>query len=396
MRAWVHYLAAKALTVRCGGYDRPDRQIVTDCRIRSRAGQSAVFTMASRKTYRRRVPAWTFSGELLDGAAGERVVIGTGPEQPLPGRFGLAGLVDAHAHPSVDVDQDGPFLADRVSAEAKLRDYAAHGVTVVRDVGGLNTVTLDFAQTPMTGRPVVSAAGRFLAAPGRYFPRMYVPTSADHLLDAIREEVRAGAEWIKIIGDFPEWGDAGPVPDTLDMTYDLDTLRRSVELAHSLGVRLALHSNLPASELVAIGVDSFEHGTGLTRADVEALGARRGAWTPTLGAIMAQRNAPDAALRRRIAEAREHMRDLLPYALGCGVHVLAGTDVVVTIAEEIALLAECGLTVEQALAAAGSSAREYLGVQPEGDLVTYDADPRANPEVLSSPASVIIRGVRVV
>ncbi|MGH8861546.1 MAG: amidohydrolase family protein, partial [Jatrophihabitantaceae bacterium] len=259
----------------------------------------------------------------------------------------------------------------------------------------LNTVTLDFARNPMPGRPLVTAAGRFLSAPGRYFPRMYTPTSPDHLVDAIRDEVDAGAGWIKIIGDFPQWSETGPVPDSLEMSYDIDTLRRAVHTAHSLGARLALHSNLPASELVAIGVDSFEHGTALTREDVQALGARGGAWTPTLGAIMAQRHAPDPAVRKRVAEIREHMRDVLPHAITHGVRVLAGTDVVATIAEEIALLADCGLTVEQALAAAGSHARNYLGIAPDGDLVTYHTDPRTHPEILTTPASVIIRGVRV-
>ncbi len=100
-------------------------------------------------------------------------------------------------------------------------------------------------------------------------------------------------------------------------------------------------------------------------------------------------------MRKRIAEIRERLREVLPHALAHGVRVLAGTDVVATIAEEIALLADFGLTVEQALAAAGSTARDYLGVSPEGDLVTYDADPRSHPEILTSPAAVVIRGVRV-
>jgi imidazolonepropionase-like amidohydrolase len=342
------------------------------------------------------MPAWTFSGVLLDGAPREHVVVGTGEQERLPGRFALAGLVDSHAHPSVAVDEHGPFLADRAFAEATLDEYAVRGVSVVRDVGGLNTVTLDFARAPMPGRPVMTAAGRFLSAPGRYFPRMYTPTTADALLDAIRAEVAAGAEWIKIIGDFPQWGESGPLPDSLAMTYDLDTLRRATETVHSLGARLALHSNLPAAELVTMGVDSFEHGTALTRDDVEALGARGGAWTPTLGAVLSQRNSPDPAIRSRVAELRERFRNVLPYAVARGVRVLAGTDTMVTIAEEIALLADCGLTPEQALAAAGSTARQFLGIAPEGDLVTYDADPRSDPDILARPAAVVIRGQRVV
>ena len=35
-----------------------------------------------------------------------------------------------------------------------------------------------------------------------------------------------------------------------------------------------------------------------------------------------------------------------------------------------------GLTVPQAIAAAGSRARDFLGIHPAGDIVTYDDDPR--------------------
>ena len=78
-----------------------------------------------------------------------------------------------------------------------------------------------------------------------------------------------------------------------------------------------------------------------------------------------------------------------------GVRVLAGTDVAGTIADEIALLADHGLTAEQAIAAAGSLARDFLGIHPAGDIVTYDHDPREDPHVLASPAAVLVRGVRV-
>jgi imidazolonepropionase-like amidohydrolase len=339
--------------------------------------------------------AWTFSGEFLDGLQRDEISIGSGDPQTLPGRFALAGLVDSHAHPSVTADDGEPFLADRRYAENKLDEYAARGVTLIRDAGGLSTVTLDFARSPMPARPLVTAAGRYLSTADRYFPKMYVPTSPDQLLDAIRDEVAAGAQWVKIIGDFPHWGEAGPVRDSLAMTYDVDTLRQAVQTAHSLGARLALHSMLPAADLVAIGVDSFEHGHALSREDVEALGARAGAWTPTLSATMFHRDHPDPVVRDRVSALSERLRDVLPHAVAHGVRVLAGTDVYGTIDQEIRLLAEFGLTVEQAIAAAGSVARDYLGIAPEGDLVTYDTDPRSNPEVLASPAAVVIRGVRV-
>ncbi|HEY1699739.1 MAG TPA: amidohydrolase family protein [Trebonia sp.] len=344
--------------------------------------------------------AWTFAGTILDavpsgGTAGDQLVIGAGEPEELPGRFAVAGLVDAHAHPTVASDEEWPYLADREHGEARLADYAASGVTVIRDAGGRSEVTLALARTPSRGRPVVTAAGRFLAPPRRYFPRMHTPVPADELVSAIAAEIASGAAWVKIIGDFPEWGADGPVPKSMTATYDPAILRQAVDAAHAAGARVAVHSNLPDSGVTAIGADSIEHGAGLAREEIAALGARGGAWTPTLCAMLQSRDSPDPERRKRTEELRERLRDGLPYAVAQGVHVLAGTDIVGTIAEEIALLADHGLTVAQAIAAAGSSAREFLGIHPAGDIVTYDRDPREDPAVLARPAAVVIRGVRV-
>ena len=339
--------------------------------------------------------AWSFSGTFLDGHAGDRMVVGTGEPEELPGRYAVAGLVDAHAHPTVALDERGPYLSDHQYGTARLTDYAASGVTVIRDAGGRSQVTLGFAGAEVTGHPVVTAAGRFLAPPNRYFPRMYSPVAPGELAAAVRAEVAAGATWVKIIGDFPEWGEDGPVPQSMASTYDLGTLRQAVDAAHCAGARVAVHSHLRESGLVGIGADSIEHGTALSHAELEALGARGGAWTPTLCAVLQNRDSPDPAVRSRVDEQRERLRDCLPYAASRGVRVLAGTDVVGTIADEIALLADHGLSVEQAIAAAGSSARDFLCIHPEGDIVTYGADPREDPGVLASPAAVVVRGVRV-
>src|SRR5690349_6556746 len=101
--------------------------------------------------------AWTVSGTFLDGLAADRVLIGTGEPEPLPGRYALAGLVDAHAHPTVGRDELGPHLRDGAFGTARLTEYAANGVTVIRDTGGRSEVTLGFAAAPAAGHPVVTA-----------------------------------------------------------------------------------------------------------------------------------------------------------------------------------------------------------------------------------------------
>ena len=141
--------------------------------------------------------------------------------------------------------------------------------------------------------------------------------------------------------------------------------------------------------------DSIEHGRALGHSELEALGVRGGAWTPTLCAVLQGRDSSDPAVRRRVGELRERLRGCLPYAIAHGVRVLAGTDAAGTIADEIALLAGHGLTAGQAIAAAGSAARDFLGIHPESDIVTYDDDPLEDPGVLARPAAVVVRGVRV-
>jgi imidazolonepropionase-like amidohydrolase len=65
----------------------------------------------------------------------------------------------------------------------------------------------------------------------------------------------------------------------------------------------------------------------------------------------------------------------------------------------VALLQRCGLSPVDALAAASTAARRYLGLPgledgAPADLVCYAADPRDDPEVLGSPSAVLVGGRR--
>lgn len=340
--------------------------------------------------------AHVFTGVLRPGHESVEVVVGSGERSPLPGAFAVTGLVDAHCHFTVDSDrQEEPFLSTREYAEDRLEQLAKEGVTLLRDVGGRGEITLDYARGPRAGAPLVLAAGRFHSSRERYFPRMYTPTDAAELDDSIRTEVAAGASWVKIITDFPQVVDGIPQPGTVASTYNDETLARAVETAHTAGARVAAHSTLAASALVAMGVDSLEHGNGLDEADLVALGRRGGAWTPTIGAVMGPvpRDAPPQ-YAARIAAAGEHYRHHMPFALRAGVTLMTGSDAVTSVAEDVATMVQYGLTPQEALEAATVSARRFLGVEAGEDLVTFYADPMEDPRVLASPAAVVIRGQR--
>ena len=311
--------------------------------------------------------------------------------EALPGRYVLAGLVDAHCHLSVGQGEDGPIALDLTAARANLDAARAAGVTGIRDTGSPGSVSLELHED-------VLACGRFLAPAGQYFPALHVPVEAPDLIDAALAEIAAGARWIKLVGDFPTLGPTRTAPTP---TYPLVEVARLVEAVHAAGGRVAAHSTTRhVSGLIAAGIDSVEHGTELSEPDLAALGARGAAWTLTLSASIGFRPLADPDRERARLDRRERFAQLLPLAAAQGVTIMMGTDVVGTMPGEVALLVGLGVPPTAALAAASTAARRYLGLgdltdgQP-ADLVTYAADPRENPEVLAHPVAVFAKGTRI-
>ena len=102
--------------------------------------------------------------------------------------------------------------------------------------------------------------------------------------------------------------------------------------------------------------------------------------------------------QRLVAERRERFRELLPMAVRLGVPVLTGSDVVGSIPREVAPLVECGLEPVDALRASTDTAMRFLGgdaADAPPSVVTFDADPRDDPRVLTRPAAIVIGGVRI-
>jgi imidazolonepropionase-like amidohydrolase len=270
-------------------------------------------------------------------------------------------------------------------------------VSALRDVGGNRDVTLRLARDADDGRPLVLAAGRFLAPAGAYFPKAHEPVAPEDLLAAVEAEIADGATWLKLVGDFPEVGPDGPIRGSkITPTYDLELVAAMVELAHSRNARVAAHVTTDhVTGLIEAGIDSVEHGTALTEQDLQVLGARGGAWTPTLSAMFSPDPDETPERRARREERSAYLASVLPLAERYGVHVLTGSDVVGTVAGEIDMLVKHGLTVEQAISAASTDAQAYLGLSGAGNLVTYDADPREHPGVLARPAAVVLNGRRI-
>ena len=97
-------------------------------------------------------------------------------EEPGAGRTLTPGLIDVHVHLQFDGEADfaaegrelTPGLA-ALKAAANLRRHLKHGVTTVRDLGGLGSVSCDVGRAAERGLipgPQVFAAGRALTITG--------------------------------------------------------------------------------------------------------------------------------------------------------------------------------------------------------------------------------------
>jgi imidazolonepropionase-like amidohydrolase len=322
-----------------------------------------------------------------------------GAQTVLRGGWIIPGLVDAHCH--IGLSEDG-WVTEPAALAAQARADRDGGALLIRDCGS-PVDTRPLAEQP--DLPRLIRAGRHLARPKRYIRELATEIEPDRLVDAVAEQARASDGWVKLIGD---WIDRGA--GDLTPLWPADVLRDAVARAHALGARVAVHvfGEAALPDLIAAGVDSIEHGTGLSDDQFGTLAAAGTALVPTLINIatfpgLAERAdakfpAYAAHMRRLHATAADRVRA----AHEAGIRILAGSDAGGGVAhgrivDEILALHAAGLPPAAALAAGSWSARGYLGLPAltEGapaDLLTYPADPRTDLTTLRSPSHLVLRG----
>ena len=331
---------------------------------------------------------------IVDGVLSATPIAGA---TTIPGGFVAPGLVDAHAHLTMDMSGTGHATGSDELVRANADAHLAAGVTAVRDAG-----TVPGASLPgRAGLLHVKSCGGMLAPRGRYHESLLQPAEADEVVGLVAAAVAGGARWVKIIADFPgpDWNWFGAEP-----TYPAATVREIVAVAHDAGARVAAHvSSLFVVELVRAGIDSIEHGPLMTVALVEEMAARGTAWTQTLSTVVAKHLDPlaagDTPIARYLAGVYGEIERSLARAVELDVPIMTGGDERPhgSVALEIAELRRFGLSGADALAAASIWPRAVLGLEAlaEGavaDLVVYDTDPLLDLEALERPVAVLAVG----
>jgi imidazolonepropionase-like amidohydrolase len=311
----------------------------------------------------------------------------------------LPGFVDAHCHVGLAPDR---FLDDADAQAAQALADRDAGALLLRDAGSPVDNTGVQARDDL---PRLIRAGRHIARPHRYIRDLGVAVEPESLVAEVEVQAAHSDGWVKLVGDWIDRsvGDLAPLwPD--------DLLKSAIGRAHELGARVAVHvfgaDALPG--LIAAGVDSIEHGTGLTDDLIAALDGTGIVVVPTLinidnfPGIAAQGEAKYPVYAAHIRALHASSRSRVRAVWEAGVPIYIGTDAGGSllhglVRHEIRALVDAGIPQPEVIAAASWRARSWLGVPglEEGgpaDLVVYDADPRGDLSTVDTPRRIVLRG----
>jgi imidazolonepropionase-like amidohydrolase len=353
-------------------------------------------------------------GRIKELGPSDRVKIPAGAELiDLSRATLLPGLIDAHTHLFLTGESQGRYDEQLLKESWQYRTIEAvvnakkdleAGFTTLRDLETEGAMYSDVDVRNAINRglipgPRLQVVTRALSTTGGYplegySPEVTVPSgvqivdSPDAARKAVREQIKYGADLIKIYGThrfrLTADGKLASLP-----TFTLAEVQSIVDEAHREGVKVACHAygGEGLHNCIEAGVDSIEHGLDLDDAAIRRMIDKGIYLVPTLYVYEFEpeedlRSTGDATSRARIHEASFRR------ALARGVKIAFGTDVGPfphgTQAKEFEYLVRFGMSPAQALRAATSVAADLMGWEDRlgsiekgklADLVAVSGDP---------------------
>jgi imidazolonepropionase-like amidohydrolase len=349
----------------------------------------------------------------------------------------LPGIIDCHVHLSLKLEP----VADQVQRSATDlvvraletgRDFLDAGVTTIRDAGYTPAgIKRAFASGAFPG-PRTQVSCRPLSQTGGHGDS-WTPSGAvletevsdlppgiadgvDAVRRAARLQIRAGADWIKVMAT----GGVLSAADSPDASqFTVDEIRAIVEEARAAGIHGTLaHAEGTAGIKNALraGITSIEHGDLIDDEGIDLMLERDVPLIPTFNinfALMdeervARGDVPPWAVEK-MSYLFEKQQGNFRHAIERGVRVVMGTDSFNGMypPAELAYMSDFGLGPFRAIQAATTDAATLLGLADEvgtlepgkfADLIAVSGDPLAQPDLWRDPARIVfvMQGGRIV
>ena len=322
----------------------------------------------------------------------------------------LPGLIDSHVH---------------IDTRSDLEQCVRAGVTTVLDMATRDLAALDSLRDP-TALPTVLRAGLPASAPGGTHTRKMgfagssAVTSEEDAERFVADRARDGVDYVKVIVEDPKMPGTKALPAPI--------IAAIVAAAHTKGLLVVAHAVTSAAVRLAddAGVDVITHAPlnrDLNADEAAAIAARGGVLVPTLTMMRGVSEAVGRKLmfrvlrRLRIAPPVEyaHARGSVAAAREAGLTIVAGTDANneagvpfsprhgSSLADELELLVDAGLTPTEAIRSATALPARTFGLDDRGviaaglraDLTLVDGDPTVHIGAIRNVRGVWIAGLRV-
>ncbi len=338
------------------------------------------------------------------------------------GKTIMPGMMNSHAHLAWDgvhdlarqSMDDAPEISAYKSAGNMLKSLRA-GVTLVRDLG-MNTSNLfakqAVAQGIFPGPRLLVCGEAIIQTGGHTYWCCREASGADEMRRAVREQVKGGADLIKIMG----------CHDLLEFTDE--ELEAVIDETHRNGLPITAHAtfNDCIHRMAEFGVDVIEHGGSMTDETIQLLLDKKIPIVTTFAPLVMQSqaelarqyNIPEWKIEeRQKAVANRGRYEGIVKAAKAGVPIAFGTDAgspVVghdVVAPELKFMVELGakkdnydaLRCATVVAAHVSNLQDSLGTLEAGkeaDIIVMDGDPIADLDALETVEMAFIAGKKMI
>jgi imidazolonepropionase-like amidohydrolase len=343
----------------------------------------------------------------------------------------IPGMIDVHTHMTYFWDQrpgtkplGQPRRLAQVTvflAQENARKTLETGVTTVRDLG--SSEYNDIAMRDLINRGAMVGPRMFVVGYGlshpRTPPRAGAPpgpsrgqvSDTTEIAEAVKAQVDAGADWIKM------YGSTGTYADTSTrQTFTYEEMKAAVDAAHRAGKKIAIHSYGASGgrDAMRAGAESVEHAVDLDDATLAEMATRGTYYVPTIdhNRFYAENAVPfgftpDQA--KGLDEFRARNFETAQRAFKAGVKFAMGSDAVYTMfgenTRELGWYVKLGMTPAQALATATTGGAALLGMEKSlgrvspgyfADIVAVEGDPLADINVAVSKVRWVMKGGAVV
>ncbi|WP_306117635.1 MULTISPECIES: amidohydrolase family protein [unclassified Roseitalea] len=328
----------------------------------------------------------TMAGEVIEdgfvhiadgtiAAVGRRADLPPGTVTETGGTI-MPGMINSHAHLNWDgihdlarQSMDDPRPISAFKAAGNMLKSLRAGITMVRDLGfhDMNLFSKQaVAQGIFPGPRLKVSGAAIIQTGGHTYWVCREASGADEMRRAVREQVKGGADLIKIMA----------CHDTLEFTDE--ELHAVIDEAHRNNLPITAHATYDACirRVAEFGIDCIEHGGSMSQETIRVLLDRKLPVVTTFAPLV-QQSQPDIARsfgipEWKIAERQKAVADPgrfegLKNAASAGVPIVFGTD-------------------------AGSPAVEHDVVAPELDFMVRIG---VCPDAMDALAAITIRAARV-